>query len=142
VPGSDPTHWLHRLDAAEWLAAAATELDQAQAALERRATRVGVTHARRAAGMAWNAVLVVAPTSGPTSTDRYGRSYMEHVVALAQADDTGDGIPDDVRAAARLLRDTPPRPPELVTIGKPDMAPLIAARAIADYASRYVSENG
>ena len=142
MPGSDPTHWLHRLDAAEWLAAAATELDHTEAALARRATRVGVTHARRAAGMAWNAVLVVAPASGPTSTDSYGRSYMEHVVALAQADDAGDGIPDDVRAAARLLRDTPPRPPELVTIGKPDMAPLEAARAIADYARRYVSENG
>jgi hypothetical protein len=137
VPGSDPTHWLHRLDATEWLAAADTELDHAQAALARRATRVGITHARRAAGMAWNAVLVVAPSSG----DPYGRSYMEHVVALAQADDAG-GVPDDVRAAARLLRDTPPRPPDLVTIGKPDMAPLEAARAIADYARGYVSENG
>ena len=135
MPGSDPTHWLHRFDAAEWLAAADTELDHAQAALARRAPRVGITHARRAAGMAWNAVLVVAPD------DRYGRSYMEHVVALAQADDAG-GIPDDVRAAARLLRDTPPRPPELVTIGKPDMSPLEAARAIVDYARSYVSENG
>jgi len=138
VPGSDPTHWLHRLDAAEWLAAAATELDHARAALARRATRVGVTHARRAAGMAWNAVLVVAPSPD----DRYGRSYMEHVVALSQADDAGGGIPDEVRAAARLLRDTPPRPPDLVTIGKPDMAPLEAARAIADYARGYVNENG
>jgi hypothetical protein len=138
VPGSDPTHWLHRLDAAEWLAAADTELDHAQAALARRATRVGVTHARRAAGMAWNAVLVVAPPSD----ERYGRSYMEHVVALAQASDAAGGIPDDVRAAARLLRETPPRPPDLVTIGKPDMAPLDAARAIADYARSYVSENG
>ena len=137
MPGSDPKHWLHRFDAAEWLAAAATELDHAQAALARRATRVGVTHARRAAGMAWNAVLVAAPPSD----DRYGRSYMEHVVALAQAPDAGD-IPDDVRGAARLLRDTPPRRPELVTIGKPDMSPLDAARAIVDYASRYVSENG
>ena len=140
MPGSDPTHWLHRLDAAEWLAAAATELDHAQAALARRATRVGVTHARRAAGMAWNAVLVVAPPSD----DRYGRSYMEHVVALAQAPEAGGGgdIPDDVRGAAHLLRDTPPRPPDLVTIGKPDMAPLDAARTIVDYARGYVSENG
>ncbi len=55
---------------------------------------------------------------------------------------TRGDIPDDVRAAARLLRDTPPRPPDLVTIGKPDMAPLEAARAIADYARGYVSENG
>jgi hypothetical protein len=63
-------------------------------------------------------------------------------VALAQADDAGGGIPGDVRGAARLLRDTPPRPPDLVTIGKPDMGPLEAARTIADYARRYVSENG
>ena len=133
VPGSDPTHWLHRLDAAEWLAAAATELDLAQAALARRATRVGVTHARRAAGMAWNAVLVVAPD------DRYGRSYMDHVVALAsQADAADDVIPADVRGAARLLRDTPPRPPELVTIGKPDMSPLQAANVIVAYARAVV----
>ena len=140
MPGTDPTHWLHRLSAAEWLAAAATELDSGEAALARRATRAGVTHARRAAGMAWNAVLIVAP---PTD-DRYGRSYMEHVVALAQAPaGTGGGdIPDEVRAAARLLRDTPPRPPDLITIGKPDMTSLDAARAIVDYARGYVSEKG
>jgi hypothetical protein len=147
VPGTDPTHWLHRLSAAEWLAAAATELDNGQAALARRATRTGITHARRAAGMAWNAVLIVAPPPD----DRYGRSYMEHVVALAQppasapapaADAGGGEVPDDVRAAARLLRDTPPRPPDLITIGKPDMTSLDAARAIVDYARGYVSEKG
>jgi hypothetical protein len=128
VPGTDPTHWLHRLSAAEWLAAAATELAHCEAALARRATRAGVTHARRAAGMAWNAVLIGAPD------ERYGRSYIEHVVALAQDQTAAGAIPDGVRAAARLLRDTPPRPPELVTIGKPDMAALDAARAIVDHA--------
>ncbi|HVV49789.1 MAG TPA: hypothetical protein VHO06_09030, partial [Polyangia bacterium] len=91
MPGPDPAHWLHRLTPEEWLAAAATELGHAEAALTRRAFRPGVTHARRAAGMAWNAVLIRHPD------DRAGRSYMEHVVALA-----GDaGVPDEIRAAAQ-----------------------------------------
>ena len=126
MPGSDPGHWLHRLDAAEWLAAAATELSHAEEKLTRRAVRPGVTHARRAAGMAWNAVLVKAPD------ERYGRSYMDHVVALAQGGD--DEILADVRAAAQLLRDTPPAPPELITLGKPDLRALEAARTIVEYA--------
>lgn len=128
MPGSDPGHWLHRLDAAEWLAAAATEVAHAEEKLSRRAVRPGVTHARRAAGMAWNAVLLSAPD------DRYGRSYMEHVVALAQTPDDDASIPAAVRAAARLLRDTPSQPLPLITIGKPDLSALEAAQAIVAYA--------
>jgi hypothetical protein len=129
VPGPDPGHWLLRLTAAEWLAAADTELGLAEAALARRATRPGITHARRAAGMAWNAALVTTPD------DRFGRSYMDHVVALA-----GDAaIPPDVRAAAQRLRDTPPRPPELVTIGRPDLGPLEDARTIVELARTRVA---
>jgi hypothetical protein len=134
VPGTDPGHWLHRLDAAEWLAAADTELGHAEEKLSRRAFRPGVTHARRAAGMAWNAVLVKAPDQ------RYGRSYMEHVIALAQTPDDDASIPADVRAAARLLRDTPPVPPQLVTIGKPDLSPLEAAKTIVAFARARVSD--
>jgi hypothetical protein len=77
--------------------------------------------------MAWNAVLVTA------FDERYGRSYMDHVVALAQSD--GDAsIPQEVRAAAQLLRDTPAAPPELIAIGKPDMSALAAAKAIVEFA--------
>jgi hypothetical protein len=121
MPGSDPTHWLHRLDAAEWLAAADTELRHCAEALARRAFRPGVTHARRAAGMACNAVLIVEDHPA------WGRSYMEHVVALA--DEEGP-----VREAARLLKETPPVAPELVTLGKPDLRALEAARAIVEWA--------
>src|SRR5262245_26354730 len=128
MAGRHPGHWLHRLDAGEWLAAAATELAHAEEKLSRRAVRPGITHARRAAGMAWNAVLVTAPD------ERYGRSYMEHVVALAQTPDDDPSIPAAVRAAARLLRDTPPVAPQLIAIGKPDMAALEAARAIVEFA--------
>ena len=124
MPGTDPTHWLHRLSAAEWLAAADTELAQCEEALRRRAVRPGVTHARRAAGMAWNAVLVVAPD------DRFGRSYMEHVVALA----ADEAAPDEIRAAAQALREISPAPPELITLGKPDMRALEACAAIVAHA--------
>jgi hypothetical protein len=130
MPGPDPSHWLHRLTPAEWLAAADTELAHAAEALSRRAARPGVTHARRAAGMAWNAVLAATPDDDALVA-RFGRSYMEHVTALADAID----VPEGVRDAARLLRDTPPTPPELVPLGKPgqpDLRAAEAARAIVE----------
>lgn len=131
MPGPDPAHWLHRLTAEEWLAAAATEIGHAEAALARRAVRPGVTHARRAAGMAWNAVLVAQPD------DRAGRSYMEHVVALS----SDPKVPDEIRAAAQRLREIPARAPELITLGKPDLGPAHDARAIADYARQRLTPN-
>jgi hypothetical protein len=140
MPGPDPTHWLHRLTPAEWLAAADTELEHAAETLGRRAFRPAVTYARRAAGMAWNAVLAAQADEARAAdlVARFGRSYMEHLVALTTASD----VPDDVRAAAQLLRDTPPAPPELVQLGKPDLRVLDAARAIAAHARAQVSENG
>jgi hypothetical protein len=129
MPGPDPAHWLHRLTADEWLAAAVSELDHCEETLERRAFRPGVTHARRAAGMAWNAVLALAEDPS------FGRSYMEHVVALAK----DAGVPDDVRGAAEVLRDTPPLPPQLIALGKPDLRALEAARTIASYATARVA---
>ncbi len=138
MPSPDPSHWLHRLTPAEWLDAADTELAFAAAALARRAFRPGVTHARRAAGMAWNAVLAATPDPADATLARFGRSYMEHVAALATASD----VPEPVRAAATLLRDTPPAPPALVTLGKPDkpdLRPLDAARAIAAHARALTS---
>jgi hypothetical protein len=124
--GADPTHWLHRLSPTGWLAAADAELGHCQETLTRRALRPGVTHARRAAGMAVNAVLVLAPD------DRYGRSYMEHVVALAG--DDALAVPEEVRAAAVLLRDTPAAQPELITLGRPDLRALEAATRITEWA--------
>ena len=120
----DPTHWLYRLTVEEWLAAAETELQHCADTLRRRAFRPGVTHARRAAGMAWNAVLITSPEA------RFGRSYLEHVSALAKDDHT----PDEPRRAAQYLLDTPPAPPALITLGKPDLAPHAAARVLVDYA--------
>ena len=122
--GVDPDHWLYRLTAPGWLAAADTELIHCQDALSRRAVRPAVTHARRAAGMAVNALLVLREMPG------FGRSYMDHVAAL-----TADaGVPEDVRAAATLLRNTPAAPPVLVPLGKPDLRILEAARHIVTWA--------
>lgn len=129
MPGSDPSHWLHRLDAGEWLAAADTELEQCEAALARRAVRPAVTHARRAAGMALNGLLVSAPH------ERWGRSYMEHVIALA----TEAQAPEAIRAAAAVLRDTPPLAPALVKLGTPDTRALDEARKIVRWARESVS---
>jgi HEPN domain-containing protein len=131
MPGADPAHWLYRLTADEWLAAAATEIAHAEAALTRRAPRPGVTHARRAAGMAWNAVLTRHPDESA------GRSYMEHVVALSN----NASVPDQIRAAAQRLRETPARQPELVTLGKPDLGPAHDARTILEHARRILSPN-
>ena len=133
MPGPDPAHWLHRLTAAEWQDAAATELAHAEAAAARRATRAALTHARRAAGMAWNAVLVAHPD------ERAGRSYMEHVVALC--DDPA--APETVRAAARLLRESATVPPALIQLAPPGAPPdarlVRASRDIVEHATRVVT---
>lgn len=75
-------HWLWRLDADAWLRAARSELTAGEAHVDSR--RTAVTHARRAAGMAINAVLV---TLGGEDELRWGRSYVDHLRALAGADE-------------------------------------------------------
>jgi HEPN domain-containing protein len=131
VPARDPEHWLYRLDAGEWLRAAATELGHAYRALEARSHRPGLTHARRAAGMALNGVLVLAGEPDP----RYGRSYVDHLRALA-----GDGeAPERVRAAAGKLMETPIVSP-LVTLARSGPIELAdAARAVIDWAVERVA---
>jgi HEPN domain-containing protein len=89
----DEGHWLLRLTAEEWLAAARNELGRARTALSRGDLRKGLFEARRAAGMACNAILRVEPHEG------WGRSYMEHLVAIA--DDTS--VSPALRAAAKGL---------------------------------------
>ena len=59
----------------------------------------------------------------------WGRSYMDHIVALSQ--DMQE--PESVRLAAQTLVDTKPMAPELVTLGKPDMQVLEAAKLITNW---------
>jgi hypothetical protein len=79
--------------------------------------------------MAINAVLV------GDEHPSWGRSYMEHLVALC--DDLT--VPEAVRSDARRLRDTPPEPPALLQIGKADRTVEAAAAGLVDWARERVA---
>ena len=91
----DPAHWLLRLSPEEWISAALGEVERAEQAYARNDARAGLASAKRAAGMALNGALIVAPN------EAWGRSYIEHVRALAR----DEGAPAAVRAACELLLD-------------------------------------
>jgi hypothetical protein len=140
---TDAEHWLFRLDAGAWLRAARHELDGCAANIASR--RAAVTHARRAAGMAINAVLVGLP-DGET---RWGRSYLEHLQALARVDAAGLAPLDaEVQAAAgRLLATAPVAPPTgLVALGRGPHAAadeaLAAAIVVVEACAAAVAEPG
>ena len=93
-----PDHWLWRLSPAEWLAAAESEIEQGQRRLDSR--RAAVTHARRAAGMALNGVLVAMADRGWSDArceSAWGRSYIDHLRALSRAEDDAAREPFDAR---------------------------------------------
>lgn len=84
----DTEHWLWRLDAPAWIAAARTELALARQHEGNR--RRAVTHARRGAGMALNGVLVAMAGRGwdPKACEvLWGRSYIDHLRRLAKLAD-------------------------------------------------------
>jgi HEPN domain-containing protein len=128
MPDKDPDHWLYRLSSEEWLRAADNELARAELALVHKQQRMGVAGARRAAGMAWNAVLVVS------LDEQYGRSYMEHLSALAKE----PAVPEEVRAAAQALVAAPLQT-NVVPLGKGDTRLAEAARTILRHARERVS---
>lgn len=114
---TDGEHWLWRLDADGWMRAAMTELESGADNVAVR--RTAVTHARRAAGMALNAVLVAWARAQGTSDaqaaaeTRWGRSYVDHLRLVAESDPEGQ-VPLDPRAAeaARALMAVPVVPKE------------------------------
>jgi HEPN domain-containing protein len=128
MPGRDPTHWLHRLTADEWLRAAEGELARAERALAARQQRAGVAQARRAAGMALNALLALA------EDERYGRSYMEHLERLA----VDEAVLAPVREAARALLSAK-LALEVIPLGKGDTGPAQAARLVLEHARQRVA---
>jgi hypothetical protein len=133
MPGRDPDHWLYRLTSDEWLRAAEHELVRATSSFQSRQQRGGVAGARRAAGMAWNAVL--AETDPPDAA--YGRSYMDHLQALA-ADPT---VPEAVRLAAKVLVEAP-LTQQLLALGRPDLHVADAARTVVAHARDRVRPPG
>jgi HEPN domain-containing protein len=131
MPGPDPDHWLHRFTAQEWLRAAEGELARAVVAFRRKQQRAGVATARRAAGMACNAVLAIAVD------ENYGRSYMDHLRALA----ADAAVPEVVRVAAQALLETP-LATDLVTLGPGDTRLADAAHLIVAHARKRISSAG
>jgi len=90
----DPSHWLYRYSPEEWIAVAMTELQNAEHAYKRRDSLGLVAGAKRAAGMALNATLIVRPR------EAWGRTYAEHLEGLALE----MRVPELVRNAARAVR--------------------------------------
>jgi HEPN domain-containing protein len=134
MPGPDASHWLHRLTSTEWLAAARNDLARARVALAGKDQRGGVTQARRAAGMAWNAWMAKAAHA---SEDRYGRSYMDHLKALSHDED----VPETVRAAAAALCDAKLNA-DLVQIGPGSTVLADRASEIIDFVLTVVAPSG
>ena len=102
----DPSHWLRRLTADEWIRAALGELRRAEEAYARGDARAGVTGCKRAAGMALNGALRVRPN------EAWGRSYVDHLEALAK----DDSAPEAVRAACKLLLDARPPSSDILSL--------------------------
>lgn len=139
-------HWLWRLSGEGWLAAADAELARGRDQLGSR--RTAVTHARRAAGMALNGVLVTMVERG-WSRERceqaWGRSYIDHLRILAgtlASEDTELRGPFDAAQCERCR--------ELLTISVMPPTGLVrlartrdeAARAALDLAAALVRDCG
>jgi HEPN domain-containing protein len=122
----DPNHWLRRLSPQEWIRAALSELARAEIAWQKGQVRAGAVGVNRAAGMALNAVLIVEPA------DRWGRTYVEHLEALA----TDVSAPQAVRDACQRVLDSRSRSGDVVTLRTPRAHVLVieAARDVIAHA--------
>lgn len=130
----DESHWLRKLSPDEWIRAAMGELRRAEQAYGQKNTRAGLAGAKRAAGMALNGALIVEPD------DAWGRSYVDHVVALAR----DDRAPARVREACKILGETPlPGAGKLVTLRttSADERVLEAARDVIAHAYAVVKRH-
>lgn len=114
---TDAEHWLWRLDADGWMRAALTELESGADNVAMR--RTAITHARRAAGMALNAVLVAWARAQGTddalaaAETRWGRSYIDHLRLLGEAPPEGqEPLSPRAAEAARGLIAIPLMPRE------------------------------
>jgi HEPN domain-containing protein len=122
----DPGHWLRRLSPEEWIRAALAELARAEIAWQKGQGRAGAVGAKRAAGMALNAVLIVEPR------EQWGRTYVEHLEALA----VDPSAPQAVRDACRRVLDAPSLSGNVVTLRTPrtHVAVIEAARDVIAHA--------
>jgi HEPN domain-containing protein len=103
----DETHWLFKLSPDEWIRAGLSDLARAEAAYKANNPRAGLAGAKRAAGMALNGALIVEPD------DAWGRSYVDHLMALAR----DARVPERVRQACRdLTEPAAPAATKLITL--------------------------
>jgi len=132
----DDTHWLFKLSPDEWIRSAMGELRRAEDAYKQKNARAGLAGARRAAGMALNAVLILTPN------EAWGRSYMDHLLAVKR--DGAEGAPPRIREAAAILVDTPLPGGDLVAIrtSSADERVLEAARDVLAHAYAMVKRSG
>ena len=105
----DKAHWLYRLSPDEWIAAALGEVARAEKALGSGDVRAGVVGLKRAAGMGLNAALIAEPD------ETWGRTYVEHVEALAR----DARVPEGVRAACRAVLDVRPPGGDVIDLRTP-----------------------
>jgi hypothetical protein len=105
----DKAHWLLRLSPNEWIAAGLGELSRAEKAWAAGNTRAGAVGVKRAAGMALNGALIVEPD------EAWGRSYVEHVQALAR----DEKVPAAVRDACRTVLEAAPPAGDVVPLRTP-----------------------
>jgi len=131
----DEAHWLNKLSPEEWLRAAMGELRRAEEAYGRKNGRAGLAGARRAAGMALNGALIVEPN------EAWGRSYMDHLLALKAAGP--ETVPPRVREACAILLETPLPGGELVALrtAGADEKVLEAARDLIAHAYAIVTRS-
>lgn len=105
----DPGDWLRKLSPDEWIRAGLGELRRAEQAFAAGNARGGAAGVKRAAGMALNAALIVEPA------EAWGRSYVEHLAALAK----DPRVPAAVRSACRAVLDAKQPAGEVVVLRTP-----------------------
>jgi HEPN domain-containing protein len=105
----DPADWLRKLSPDEWIRAGLGELKRAEQAYTAGNARGGAAGVKRAAGMALNAALIVEPD------EAWGRSYVEHLKALAK----DARVPEGVRTACRTVLEAKAPAGEVVVLRTP-----------------------
>jgi hypothetical protein len=124
----DPEHWLYKHTPREWIRAALSELERAKGALDAHDRKGALAVCRRAAGMAINGMLAL----DVRSIEVYGRSYMDHLVALSNDVEA----PIAVRESAKLLAEMPMPGSDVVLLrtASTDRKMLDAARDVMAHA--------
>jgi hypothetical protein len=129
----DSKAWLGQYSAQGWIERSLKELAVAQQAFEERQPPAAAAAMKRAAGMALNGALCVV------SRDDWGRSYVDHLQALA-----ADGsLPRAISEAASAILEFTPQPGKLVFLRSPGQAQrmLEATRTIMAHAYAIVNGN-